>query len=264
MKRQQWATERGGTPATNAQRPARLSPLEISLGTACADIAITVLTTVVAVVHLAPALAEVFAGCSSVALQHLVARVVSTAVIVGMVFLLLVSDGLPAYSIGVTCQRLGAQILAGVYALPLSFGVVALSFGIYWIASGLWPAHESPARPIGGLATLAAGGRVDSLFVLLALGAIQEEIVFRAILLTRLRRIVGRWWLAVVASSTLFAGMHLAGGGGLAWSSFFLSILWSHLYIRSGSLITIVVVHVLLNTTLVLILPRILAPALGP
>jgi membrane protease YdiL (CAAX protease family) len=96
--------------------------------------------------------------------------------------------------------------------------------------------------------------------VLFVVAVIQEETLFRGLLLTRLRRVLGRWWPAVLITGVCFATMHLGLGTGYALGALLLSLVWSYVYIRSGSLLATMLAHFLFNCSQLLIFPRIIGP----
>lgn len=80
--------------------------------------------------------------------------------------------------------------------------------------------------------------------VLLVAVAIEEEFVFRGMLLPYLRRLLGSWWAAGLVSSLLFALLHVPGQGVLAGLQvFFIAAALTTFFILSRSLLAVMIAH---------------------
>ena len=92
--------------------------------------------------------------------------------------------------------------------------------------------------------------------LLCAIVAFAEEIAYRGYLLTRISRLSGgQWWLAVLLSSFAFASGHLYQGFGGFALIFVYGLMFSALYLRTGSLFPGIIAH-FLQDSLVLLLPQ--------
>jgi membrane protease YdiL (CAAX protease family) len=128
-----------------------------------------------------------------------------------------------------------AAVLLGL-ALPIALGWLTR-----WIAHG----HEVPqdVKQIGGAASLAL--RLPLALVVVSLGPLVEELLFRGALLSALLRRMHAGW-AVAVSSLLFACVHLPDLGFLWYAVPNLALLaavLAWLRLRSGSLWPAVVAH---------------------
>jgi len=128
-----------------------------------------------------------------------------------------------------------AAVLLGL-ALPIAGGWLTR-----WIAGG----HEvvQDVKQIGGAASLAL--RLPLVVVVVSLGPLVEELLFRGALLSALLRRVGAGW-AIALSSLLFACVHLPDLGFLWYAVPNLALLaagLAWLRLRSGSLWPAVVAH---------------------
>jgi membrane protease YdiL (CAAX protease family) len=88
------------------------------------------------------------------------------------------------------------------------------------------------------------------LFVSLVIGY-YEELIFRGILMTRLRRVTGSWALAVIGNSAVFIPLHLmdqAAAALLAVAS--LSLIFSIVTIWRRSLVPAILAHALFDFTM--------------
>ncbi len=112
-----------------------------------------------------------------------------------------------AASIGWTTGHLLWEIPLGLLAMLAAFAAFYLCIGVMWVA---WPAGlqqlQGNAEAITKMLPPIHPAAMVGLQVLVGL---YEELVFRGFLLTRLRRALGSWWLAVVVGSALFAAPHL-------------------------------------------------------
>jgi membrane protease YdiL (CAAX protease family) len=128
-----------------------------------------------------------------------------------------------------------AAVLLGL-ALPIAGGWLTR-----WVAHG----HEvtQDVKQIGGAASMAL--RIPMALVVVSLGPLVEELLFRGALLSALLRRVGAGW-AVAVSSLLFACVHLPDLGFLWYAVPNLALLaagLAWLRLRSGSLWPAVVAH---------------------
>jgi len=86
---------------------------------------------------------------------------------------------------------------------------------------------------------------LGSLFGLVLLAPVVEELVFRGLLFGTLRRGLNMWTSAVL-SAAVFAVAHGYGAWGFA-SVFFSGVLWALAYERTGSLLPPILAHAATN-----------------
>ncbi len=113
-------------------------------------------------------------------------------------------------SIGLTTRNLPLEFLLGVGALILAYGLtVSLMISLSLLVPEVMERQNDASEAIlETFPPLSFEG-----LVLMSLGvALWEEIVFRGFLLTRLRCLLGRWWIALPVSVLLFAVPHLYQG----------------------------------------------------
>lgn len=97
--------------------------------------------------------------------------------------------------------------------------------------------------------------------ILLVAVAVNEEVIFRGLLLPYLRRVLGRWSWAVVVSALIFAALHVPQqgvlGGGI--QIFTIGIVLSVFFLLSRSLLAVTLAHLVfdfLQFQLIRVLPN--------
>ncbi|MCP4251039.1 MAG: CPBP family intramembrane metalloprotease [bacterium] len=125
---------------------------------------------------------------------------------VGVVAIILKQRRQPAASIG--WVRLTAL------DLPLGLAATAAAFAAFFLSVGIlgltWPAgFEDLQNNQQAITDMLPPLHPAILIGLQIVVGIYEEVIFRGFLLTRLRRMLGAWWPAVLISSALFALPHI-------------------------------------------------------
>jgi membrane protease YdiL (CAAX protease family) len=156
--------------------------------------------------------------------------------------------GARLYQMGLHADRFFRNVLLGVAAYLLSMPLVG---AVLLVAAEFFgpPQHEieelvrsTPTTPNITLAWLAA----------VAAAPLQEELLFRGVLLPCLRRFLGMW-PAIVLSSLLFAAMHFT-----SWPAplplFVLSVTLGFLACRTGSLVAPITLHAVFNGVMMAVL----------
>jgi membrane protease YdiL (CAAX protease family) len=244
-------------PAAQPKRPGVLVPKELSVASAWMDVALAGVAMLTMYYVLEPMIPDDPDNPRVDASLFLARRALSTLATVGLAFFLLRSRSLPARTIGVTTNDLDSQIMAAARALALAYVATTVCVGLIMVLRLLWPHAESlaPARRLS--APIRAAENADVAIALMATTAIMEETLFRGILLTRLRRALGSWWSAVLISSVCFGAIHLEGASIVRpVFAFFLSLAFSLVFIRSGSLLSVVLAHFLFNCLQLLVVSR--------
>jgi uncharacterized protein len=138
----------------------------------------------------------------------------------------------------------GARATVLVVTMLLALGIVA-DFCLTLIGDWRgWSAHWTEWFD----ASLAWGGVADvlaSLFALVIVAPVLEELVFRGLIFGTLRRGLSVWTSAVL-SAAVFAVAHGYGAWGFA-SVFFSGVLWALAYERTGSLLPPILAHAATN-----------------
>jgi len=171
---------------------------------------------------------------------------VQAGLFTALVFGLLRSRGQPAASVGLRRGRLRFDLPLGLLAAGSGYYAFILSVYLLYL---FWPAAFENAA-----------GNVESLkqmlpplhpLVMVAFNVVigfYEELVFRGFLLTRMRRALGTWWLAVPLSSACFAALHLFGQRpAMTVPIFFLGISFCLFTIWRKSLLPAMIGHALFN-----------------
>lgn len=114
----------------------------------------------------------------------------------------------------------------------------------------LWALGSGPNSPGGGLSSADSGwwGLAFALVSACLLAPVAEELLFRGVLFGSLRNRLGVL-PAAVASSAIFAVLHFYGGYGLASVAIF-GFSAALLYAGTGSLTTVIVLHILYNSAI--------------
>ena len=235
-------------------------PTDAELGTDAAllDTVVAILTGLLSLRYLEPVVASFVIDPydpRDLVRIWLIPRVFSAIVAVTVVFGTLRLRHLSLRTIGIKRQGIGHQVFAGVCTVPFAYGAVLLTAGLAILLQNL-SGHSnlvSYSNELKGQLMDATAPGIA--FGILIAGAVQEEILFRGIVLTRLRRVLGKWRFAVVISSIIFSATHLDMGYGQALSAFGLSIVWSCLYIRLKSILSTIVGHLVFNSMQVFIVP---------
>lgn len=150
------------------------------------------------------------------ALVLVLGKTIEMSIAVVVAAYLVFRNGVPARALGLTSRAPLRQLawaavgLIGCYAAMLTAGLVVI---------GLVTAFPSLMgdlkQRIDFARQLPVGSFATQLPLILAV-AIHEELIFRGLLLPGLKRVTGRWWLAILLSSVLFAALHIPGQGALA------------------------------------------------
>lgn len=94
--------------------------------------------------------------------------------------------------------------------------------------------------------------------VLMGTVGLQEELLFRGMLLPYLRKLSGSWLIAVMISCAVFAVLHFPQGTLAIIQIEFLALAFAIVYIKTRSMIAVVFAHFLFNfLQIVLILPAV-------
>lgn len=175
------------------------------------------------------------------------ATVIRTFIVIAIILTILVSRGQPIASVGISGNRLGANVLLGLATLVASFAVY---FGVVFPLVHFWPAYAEQMMDNTEFLDSLLGGMEPSMLVLMmALVGIYEELIFRGFIMTRLRRVTNSWTLAAVISVVLFTAPHALDQQAAALVPLgLLAILWSVITIWRRSLVPVIIAHFLFNT----------------
>lgn len=178
-----------------------------------------------------------------------------------ILFVFLTDDDMPGYlrfrgSWKPTATLLGVVLI--IVSLPLNQWLALLneSVSLPSFLDGVekWMmAKEAEAEDLTNafLSSTSVGGLLFNLFMVAALAAIGEELIFRGILVRIFREWTGNVHLAVILPALLFSAMHLQFYGFLPRT--LLAVFLGYLFVWTGSLKVPVVVHFVNNALAVFI-----------
>ncbi len=158
---------------------------------------------------------------------------------VWLVIHLLHRDGEDVGTIGLSRDRFGRGIVAGV-GLAVVVGAAGLGIYLAAVAGGLSRAVV-PVPPLG------VWWSIPVLFLGAAQAALLEEIVAVGYLITRLRQVGWRPATAVGASAVLRGAYHLYQGWGAFVGNVLMGALFGWIFVRSKRLWPLVIAHFLLD-----------------
>ncbi len=179
---------------------------------------------------------------------------------VGLLVYLLASHRLRPAAYGLRGDGWVQQLGWSVLTLVAMYGYLLLSvLAIQVLVQlGLISLDEQIAQRVEFAEKLPIGGWTT--VVLLVAVAIHEEVLFRGLLLTTLRRTTGRWSTAVLGVSAVFAMLHIQQGTLAVLQVFGLSVVLCLMFIASRSLPALVAAHFvfdLVQFQLIRLLPKI-------
>ncbi len=172
--------------------------------------------------------------------------------LLGVALLLVLSDGQRPRQLGLQRRGLGLELAFGLLVLGATYVV-----------------HLAAALPLSAIAFAVGGGKAEmvqrtkflheivgwaeqvrpwTIPLYMGLAGAFEEIVFRGLFITRLRRVFGRWWPALLVAAALFGLGHLEEGTLAAFQTAILGIWFGTVFIRRKRLESVIVAHALFNT----------------
>ncbi len=169
------------------------------------------------------------------------------AVMCGLAAYLCLRHRLPAASVGLRRSGVGVQMLWGVATMAGAYGWMIASVIIIMPIAALMPWVQEDLLHRQEMFQLIPMGDPWAQVVLLIAVVIHEELWFRGLLLTYVRRLTGSWWIAVPATSLLFGLLHLPQGFIGALQVAGLSVVLCLFFIRTRSLIAVMLGHFLFN-----------------
>ncbi|MBU0638199.1 MAG: CPBP family intramembrane metalloprotease [Planctomycetes bacterium] len=165
------------------------------------------------------------------------------AVVAGLATYFLLRHHLPAASFGLRGRDLGQQALWGIGTLVSSYTYILVSLFVIVLVLAVVPglqqdlAHRS--RLIRSLPVDDAAWTV----LLLVPVAIHEELLFRGLLVPYLRRVTGRWWLAIPISAVVFGSLHYTQGWLGAVQITGMGVVFGIMFVLSRSLLAVTFAH---------------------
>jgi len=156
---------------------------------------------------------------------------------------LLLRHRLPSASFGLRSGSLGLQVLWSLGALIAGYAYIAGSVVIILSVIALAPGLQKDLlHRVDFVQQMPVTNLIDSILLLIPV-AIHEELLFRGMLLPYLRRVVGRWWLAILISSAIFGGLHFTQGWLGALQITGLGAVLAICFVLSRSLLAVTLAH---------------------
>lgn len=162
---------------------------------------------------------------------------------VGVLVYLLASHRLRPAAFGLRYERPASQFGWAALTLLAMYGYLFASVLVVQVLVhfGVISLDEQIAQRVEFARKLPMSG--STTLVLLMAVAIHEEVLFRGLLLTYLRRVTGRWSVAVLGVSLIFAALHIQQGTLAVLQVFGLSIVLCMMFAASRSLPALMVAH---------------------
>jgi membrane protease YdiL (CAAX protease family) len=153
--------------------------------------------------------------------------------------------GVRMRSLGIRFDGLGRQLLwavatfVGAYAYLVLTALIAIPLLYYFAGDEIQ--HDLANRQ----KLMQAVPDQDLMLVITLLIAVgfHEELLFRGLLLTHLRRATGRWWMAVLGSSLVFGALHFVQGWLAVIQITGLAIVLCMFFLASRSVLAVSLAH---------------------
>lgn len=160
---------------------------------------------------------------------------------------LLLRHRLPSASFGLRSNGLGLQVLWSLGALIAAYAYIASSVVVIFTVIVFVPGLQKDLlHRVDFVQQMPVTSLIDSILLLIPV-AIHEELLFRGMLLPYLRRVVGRWWLAILISSAIFGGLHFPQGWLGALQITGLGAVLAICFVLSRSLLAVTLAHFVFN-----------------
>ncbi|MBI5863951.1 MAG: CPBP family intramembrane metalloprotease [Planctomycetes bacterium] len=165
--------------------------------------------------------------------------------VAGLATYFIFRHGVRPRSLGIRFDGLGRQLLwglaafAGAYAYLIMTGLIAAPL-IHFFGG------ESLLRDLEHRQELMKAVPVQSAWIVASLSlavGLHEELLFRGLLLTHIRRATGHWWRALLFSSIFFGLLHFTQGWFAVIQVTGLAVLLGVFFITSRSLLAVAAAH---------------------
>lgn len=163
----------------------------------------------------------------------------------------------PWTSVAMTRDRLTDNLLLGVATAAIA-GLMILGFmmALTVVFPDLRRQMERNAEQISDMLPMLS---IPAFLALAVVVGVWEELAFRGFMMTRLRRLTGRWSLAIIISTVIFTALHAAEQTPAALIAVsLLSITFSAVTIWRRSLVPAIVAHILWNFVQFMIISQLL------
>ncbi len=236
----------------------------ITKGRAAINLLIVLVSFLVAIFAIST-VAEMIVGTDRLA--HDTSALLIVTMIAGWIVVVVVAMafpelGTPLRSIGLKSSNLLADAALGLV-------VTAASFGAFFVCAGamevLWPAgfKELQANP-AKIEQMVPDWNPALLIAVMFAVACYEELLFRGVLLSHLRKLTGSWTAAILIACAVFASMHSTQVEAAMIPLAGTAIVWSLFAIWRRSIVPSIVGHTLFNFIQVMMLYHVLPPTMPP
>lgn len=168
----------------------------------------------------------------------------------------------PAAAFGLQPHRLGRQVLHGAATLGALYGVLAAMMIVISMLAALLPGVEHEFAQRKEFLGLLPIHSLPATLLLMLPVAIHEEVLFRGLLLPYLRRVGLSWTAAVLASTAVFAVLHIDQGVAGIAQVFFVGLVLAVGFLWSRSLTAVILAHFAFNVVQIQVIVRYLMPAI--
>jgi membrane protease YdiL (CAAX protease family) len=240
------------------KEPSQVNVRELSPSASAQDVLAIGVVTVLIWYVVEPWAAATFGRDGTFVGAYLVPRTASACCVVLLACALTRLRKVSSNTIGLRLARLAPQVGIGLLGVPACYLAVifvnsALLF-VEWL-SGERPVIESTLEFMGGL----RAKPTPELLTILSIGAVFEELLFRGLMLSRLRRAVGGNWIPILVTSGIYACMHFGVGFHYAVVAFGLSVMFGIVFVVGDSLLSATISHLTFNVCQVLVIPTLFA-----
>lgn len=238
-------TEPAAAPPGVFTAPSPLLLREIAPRAAALDLALILLTALIAP-HALDLLFAVVRGPSvdfEVGWLVVAAKWFEALLVVGLAAYLVLRTGVRPASLGLRFDRPLRQVGWGVLALVPIYGYMLASAVVVLAILLAIPGWQDDLRHRVDMTSAMPTGNLGLTLMLLVPVAIHEEVLFRALLIPYLRRVLGSWGWAVLVSSVVFGVLHIHQGAIGCVQITGLAVVLAVLFIATRSIIVVVVAH---------------------
>lgn len=212
------------------------------------DAALVIFTAIVA--HYAPALliSERAEGAAlQLDLRFVAIKWCEAALVVGLALYFICRNGIRLASLGLRPDRIGRQLSWSIGGFFATYLCVLATGYLFILVYRFLPNPEADLRQRLEFFSAMPVNDLLTTVLLLAGVAVHEELLFRGLILTLLRRTCGTWWPAVLINSAIFGALHFQQGAFGMLQAGCLGVVFSLLFIGSRSLPAVMLTHFLFD-----------------
>lgn len=184
--------------------------------------------------------------------EHVLSTITAGTTLLLVCLLLTTFSGQRPAHLGLTGRRVATDTALGLVSFVTTYA--ALSVLIFVIVLLFPQVLSQQSRAAEAIEETFPPMSLPQVTLLMAFVAFWEEVVFRGFLLTRLKRIVGHWWLAVPVAAAFFGIGHVYQGPLAVAMIVGLGLVLGTLFVWRRSLVPAIVFHFVNNVFMFLIL----------